>query len=79
MKGLTEGRIVHYVMPDGEHRAAIVVKVWDHEGETGCANLQIFTDGTNDLTYGPNLWWKTSVLADNADKKIGTWHWIEPA
>jgi hypothetical protein len=28
MEGLTEGRIVHYVMPNGEHRPAIVVRVW---------------------------------------------------
>ena len=25
LKGLTEGRIVHYVMPNGAHRPAIVV------------------------------------------------------
>jgi hypothetical protein len=52
MDGLTEGRIVHYVMPDGEHRPAIVVKVWDHDGPTGTANLQVFTDGTNDNPWG---------------------------
>lgn len=28
MEGLTEGRIVHYVLPDGQHRPAIIVKVW---------------------------------------------------
>ncbi len=27
MEGLTEGRIVHYVLVNGEHRAAIVVRV----------------------------------------------------
>lgn len=43
-----EGRIVHYVMGHGphkgEHRPAIVVKVWGPE----CVNLQVFTDGEND-------------------------------
>jgi hypothetical protein len=28
MNGLIEGRIVHYVLPTGEHRPAIVVQVW---------------------------------------------------
>jgi len=56
MEGLTEGRIVHYVMPDGvEHRPAIVVKVWRKEDGTppdnGVSNLQVFTDGTNDFYH----------------------------
>jgi hypothetical protein len=56
MEGLTEGRIVHYVMPDGqEHRPAIVVKVWRKEDGTppdnGISNLQVFTDGTNDYQH----------------------------
>ena len=47
------GRIVHFVLPNGEHRPAIVVRVWpeefpnnpdDHMG----LNLQVFLDGTND-------------------------------
>lgn len=50
MEGLTEGRIVHYVLPDGnhegEHRPAIIVKVWNKT--TGYVNLQVFVDGTND-------------------------------
>lgn len=63
MAGLTEGRIVHYVMPDGAHRPAIVVQVWRHRGpddengevwlvpENGVLNLQVFTDGSNDVPY----------------------------
>jgi hypothetical protein len=51
MQDLTEGRIVHFVMPLGEHRPAIVTKVWDHTGETGCANLSVFTDYANDAIY----------------------------
>lgn len=49
--GLTEGRIVHYVMPNGEHRPAIVTQVWDRVGENGTANLFLFTDCSNDLPY----------------------------
>lgn len=50
MDGLTEGRIVHYVLEDvphkGEHRPAIVVRDWKQEN--GLVNLQVFTDGYND-------------------------------
>lgn len=91
MQGLTEGRIVHYVLPDGrsegEHRPAIVVKVWG--ADDGVCNLQVFTDYTNDYDpeEHPNQprangsngnFWATSVQHD-AEKSSGTWHWIEPA
>lgn len=93
MDGLTEGRIVHFVMPNGEHRPAIVVKVWSKE--SGVSNLQVFTDGHNDARFGEippeqwgtdsirqvesGLWWRTSVLFDDQEKKPGTYHWIERA
>jgi len=51
MEGLTEGRMVHYVMPNGQHRPAIIVKVWDHQGVNGTSNLQVITDGPNDLPF----------------------------
>ena len=81
MEGLTEGRIVHYVLPDGphagEHRPAIVVKVWTG----GYINLVVFMDGTND---GPGrggcVEWATSIQHDPAPTPPGrTWHWIEKA
>lgn len=93
MDGLTEGRIVHYVLPDGqsvgEHRPAIVVKVWDKEA--GTINLTVFTDHTNDYRNDPNqhpnlphhpgesgIMWATSVrYSENHEQ--GTWHWIEKA
>ena len=53
MDGLTEGRIVHYVMPNGQHRPAIVVQVWDYTGPSGTSNLQVFTDGPNDKPFTP--------------------------
>lgn len=81
MPGLTEGRIVHYVLPDDisntsplEHRPAIIVKVWDRF--FGTVNLQVFTDGANDGM--PSIVWKTSIRHDKTGSP-GTWHFIEPA
>ena len=90
-KGLIEGRIVHYVMPNGRHLPAIVVNVW---GESGVSNLQVITDGTNDLPYTQDdkekfsnfgivldevahgHIWKTSI-AFSENKETNTWHWPE--
>lgn len=78
MEGLTPGRIVHFVMPDGEHRPAIVVRVWWHR--VGMVNLQVFTDGLNDGgQHATGLYWATSILLDEENKIPNTWHWIEPA
>lgn len=80
MEGVTEGRIVHYVpaahdhvMTRGEHRAAMIVKVWDKS--SGYCNLQVFCDGFND---GKMVLWATSIHHD-PDGAPGTWHWIERA
>ena len=56
LAGMIEGAIVHYVMPDGEHRPAIIVRVWDKGWDNefgkghvdGDCNLTVFTDWTND-------------------------------
>jgi len=79
IKGLTEGRIVHYVLEDGnfpgEHRPAIVVKVWDREN--GTCNLRVFTDGPNDFPDNlDGILHCASVLHDD-DHEPGTWHFIE--
>jgi hypothetical protein len=79
MEGLTEGRIVHYVIPEdgrnaGEHRAAMVVRVW----QNGVCNLHVFWDGDNDGAVVPN-WWITSVHYDETGTQGRTWHWIERA
>ena len=85
MEGLTEGRIVNYVLPDGkskgQHRPAIVVRVWrilpdNKPPENGVCQLQVFTDYTYDM-LDPVVW-KTSVVNDESGKP-GTWHWIEKA
>lgn len=83
------GKIVHYVLPTGrntgEHRPAIVVRIWG----TPMANtlppavqLQVFTDGTNDFAHdqsGANgLLWAASV-PHSEEPRPGTWHWIERA
>jgi hypothetical protein len=86
MDGLTEGRIVHYVMQNGEHRPAIVVKVWDTaDMSQGYINLVVFADGSNDLHYASTpgkpdqvTLWATSKYYSE-EPKPDTWHWIEKA
>jgi hypothetical protein len=89
MEGLTPGRVVHYVLTEGdpvkqhaigEHRSATVLKVLNADGS---ANLRVDIDGSNDADNwyvgdaGPPLsFWATSVLPD-PDGSPGTWHWIE--
>lgn len=90
MKGLTAGRIVHYVLPGtyryaGAHRPAIVVKVWgDPPVEPYPIQLVVFLDGSDDIFDADRnnpllVAWATSVTFDEAGKMSGTWHWIEQA
>jgi hypothetical protein len=84
--GLIEGRIVHYVLQSGrntgEHRPAIIVKVWNANRAYGMVNMQVFTDGTNDYLHtdpwSSGIAWATSVHYSET-KEPGTWHWIEKA
>lgn len=90
MEGLSEGRIVHYVLPDGnskgDHRPAIIVRVFESMRESGTVNLQVFTDGLNDVdsrdeqtqSYGKGVVWVTSVHYSE-EKESRTWHWPERA
>lgn len=70
------GRTVHFVMPNGDHRPAIIVRVWDHTA----VQLQVFVDGSNDagLVHATELGqltvWRTSVHQDADELKPGTWH-----
>ncbi len=63
------GRIVHYVLPSGEHRPAIIVKVWHDTPDPGTSNLHVFLDkfevGEQDLT---------SITRGDGP---GHWHWPE--
>jgi len=76
LKGLSEGRIVHYVLSEtdlppsqaraiGRHRPAIVVNSWPNLGrDDGYSNLVVFLDGTNDMGTRimevPTTLWATS-------------------
>lgn len=75
ISGLTEGRIVHYVLPNGKHRPAIVVQVWSTE--TGMSNLQVFNDGNNDEHTGTAHWVGSVYYSE--EPKPNTWHYIERA
>jgi hypothetical protein len=86
MDGLTEGRIVHFVLPSGVHRPAIIVAVWNQT--TGTSNLQVFLDGTNDKgafdgvenppDVSKGIMWGLS--ADYSETpRPHSWHWIEKA
>jgi hypothetical protein len=72
------GRIVHFVLPSGEHRPAIIVRIWDFvPTASSSVQLQVFTDGSNDgLNY---VEWRTSVHQDAETKAPGTWHEPERA
>lgn len=71
MDGLTEGRFVHYVMADGQHRPAQVVRVW---GTDGVVNLVVTLDGSNDRGSTPY------PLAKDvkADPHEGQQHQVDP-
>lgn len=73
--GLAVGKLVRFVTEAGKVRPAIIVAVWDHG--TGCSNLQVFTDGTNDGVHGDQgTQWVTSILYSE-DEQPCTWHFAE--
>ena len=73
MKGLTPGRIVHYVAQDGEHCPAIVTGTYDGDVlDQGVVYLTVFS-----VRHSP-MPTPTAVVYDEAGKAPGTWHWIGP-
>ncbi|MEC0241989.1 hypothetical protein P4H66_19485 [Paenibacillus dokdonensis] len=87
MEGVTEGRMVHYVLPEsrvfgkGQHRPAIIVNAHGGKLEGGRANLIVFLDCTNDFDLDVNgvpalIMWANSVSYSD-DHESGTWHWPE--
>jgi hypothetical protein len=80
LEGLTEGRMVHYVLATGpnkgSHRPAVIVRIWTKEAPY-TSQLQVFTDGANDGL--DNVHWATSVTYDESGEKQHSWHWIERA
>ena len=77
------GRIVHFVLDGGphkgEHRPAIITKMWPNYNDREHVQLQVFTDGPNDgEAYKSGLFWATSVTyADASENKPYSWHWPE--
>lgn len=68
---LSVSRMVHVVMPNGEHRPAVCVKV--HNPTAG--NFQVFTDAPDNM---PNVSLRQSVAyAEPAENSPWTWHWPE--
>ncbi len=85
LAGLTEGRIVHFVLESPKdktvtfHRAAIVSRVANLK--KGTADLHVFiprSDFPKNLNPGSVLMVE-NVEYDNGDKAVGTWHFPEHA
>ncbi len=75
--------IVHYVLSNGQHRPAIVVRNWIDPGGDRIVNLIVFSDGSNDAgVIGGSvsiqgIFWAPSVNYDPSGEKYHTWHLIE--
>lgn len=71
------GRVVHFVLDDGQHRPAFIVRVWSES----TVNLLVFTDSDPEAQFNdrlPQVMWKTSVVHAPADEnKPFSWHWPE--
>lgn len=76
MKGLIEGRNVHFcLLDDGSHRAGFVNQVLD--ADQGIASITIFLQEGD---YSPTGLHTRRVIGTYSEsKEPGTWHWIEQA
>lgn len=74
MEGLTEGRIVHFVVSPGVHRAAIICNVQDRK--QGFCDLFVFSMPQDERG---GFFMQLSALYDEQYKDSNTWHWIEKA
>lgn len=84
MRGLTPGRIVHWVGAQGDHLAAIVIHVYeDGSGIEGLVQLAVFPPYQVDpleLMERPTPTSPVSIAAPfDAEGAPRTWHWIEKA
>ena len=76
------GRIVHVVLPDGQHRPAIIVRV---NNDAGSVNVRVFYDGSNDHRAREadgrfHSDWVTSISPDYGEHpQPATWHRLELA
>lgn len=71
------GRQVHFVLPDGQHRPATIVRVWPG---SMALQLNVMLDGCNDGVRPGEapIRWESSVIEDQTGKQVRTWHWPEP-
>jgi hypothetical protein len=83
------GQQVHFVNAEGKERPAIIVNVFSQE--SGCANLLVFADGSNDKAmtvydgkgdcYCMPVWATSVSKADpcpaTSTYPTRTWHWPE--
>jgi hypothetical protein len=85
---MLQGLMVGFVVAAGRACPAMVVRDFGPHPEGHGLNLQVFLDGSNDVSPGPHgatpdvaargLMWRTSVPY-SATKEAGTWHWPEDA
>ena len=88
MEGLTEGKIVHFVTPNGNHMAAIIIHVWRipevgengepilKDPENGMSDVVIFVDPT-DPDLAEQFLVRAEKVTHSEDPRPLTWHWIE--
>jgi len=83
MQGLTEGRIVRYVLSEadcpkcpesiGQNRPAIIVRVADRA--RAAVNLTVFVDGVAESQYEGRDTIRRAGVAYDEKESLGTWHW----
>lgn len=74
----TIGRIVHYVIFNGKHRAAIVVDVTDTEALMPNIDLQVFLTPSEACVFNASdrfQWVPVARFSETMEP--GTWHWPE--
>lgn len=69
---MSVGRIVHYVMPNGQHRAAMVINVDPSDPRP---DLRVFTHPMDGLEYSNGMLFVEKVPMSEGD--VGTYHWPE--
>lgn len=78
MEGVSEGRIVHFVLNPTRHVAAMIVRAWS--GPDSLVNLELHPDSDHNGMHNDHIpyhdRWRTSIKYD-PDFGVGTWHWPE--
>lgn len=70
------GRIVRFVLPSGQIRPAIVVRVLSEKpDEKSQLSLNVFVEEDDGFNRSPVL--RGPITADQAGKAGNTWHWAE--